>query len=167
MVAHVKSSSKRCPRAPRDQVPRGPGEEEQRAGSEHQRRRQRGLRGAKGLDVSDNLAVVAGSMDNAVVLFARHPNGTLSYLDSTFVGLRSVPSFHTAFNPKSLAPLSPLYKVSFTGEPSSILQGTLAQPSSHPPSNPPGDPSTSALPVSDGPARLELHEPLLRLLRSA
>ena len=118
----------------------------------------RGLRGAKGLDVSDNLAVVAGSMDNAVVLFARHPNGTLSYLDSTFVGLRSVPSFHTAFNPKGLAPLSPLYKVSFTGEPSSILQGTLAQPSSHPPSNPPGDPSTSALPVSDGPARLELHE---------
>jgi len=66
-----------------------------------------GLSGAHGLDVNEHLVVVAGSLDDGVVLFARDEHtGTVSFLDRWRVGQRSIPSFH-ALNSVPLASSSP------------------------------------------------------------
>ena len=119
-------------------------------------KRIRGLGGAKGVDVKDDMVVVAGSMDNAVVVFTRHEAGAVSYLDTIFLGLRDVASFHDSFNPQPLASLSPSYKVSFTGIPSSNLEKSLheqPQPARHPPGT--AAQTTFSMPASDGPVQLQ------------
>ena len=75
-----------------------------------------GLRGAKGIDVNEHLVAVAGSHSNAVVVFVRQLDGTIAFLDSSFVGLRSVPSFHHHFNPRSLTLSGPTHLTALESE---------------------------------------------------
>ena len=75
-----------------------------------------GLKGAKGIDVNEHLVAVAGSHSNAVVVFARQLDGTIAFLDSSFVGLRSVPSFHHHFNPRPLTLSGPTHLTSLESD---------------------------------------------------
>jgi hypothetical protein len=72
----------------------------------------RGLQGAKGIDVNEHFVAVAGSHSNAVVLFARHNDGSITFLDQYSVGLRSIPSFHHRFNLQPLTLSGPTHVTS-------------------------------------------------------
>jgi hypothetical protein len=103
-----------------------------------------GLQGAKGIDVNEHFVAVAGSHSNAVVLFARHHDGSITFLNHVSVGLRSIPSFHHRFNPQPLTLSGPTYVTSSESE-SSV--------SSH--SNPETLQTSFALDHGHGPVRLQ------------
>jgi hypothetical protein len=74
----------------------------------------KGLGGAKGLDVNEHLVAVAGSLDDAVIIFERHSNGSVSFMDRWYAGIRHIPSFHHVFNPLPIPSLFPSFKTALS-----------------------------------------------------
>lgn len=103
-----------------------------------------GLQGAKGIDVNEHFVAVAGSHSHAVVLFARHQDGGITFLDQSSVGLRSIPSFHHRFNPQPLTLSRPTHVTSSESK---------ISVSSH--SNPETVQTSFALDQGHGPVRLQ------------